>query len=131
MEMNEEAESKEEPAVEDEQTGFQTYYPSLTWEGLKLLEDENVKTDNGIRSFMTYGGKKNLSSFSNQQSARKIKWSVSVEGDPVDLGFTVAALTDKSISWEHDGISFFIASDMLTKEEMIEVASSMAAGEMK
>ena len=56
---------------------------------------------------------------------------VSVEGDPIDLGFTVAALTDKSIRWESNGISFFIASETLTREEMIEVAVSMSPNEMK
>ena len=60
-----------------------------------------------------------------------MKWPVSIEGDPVDLGFAVAAVTDNSIRWESDGIAFFIASETLSKEELIEVASSMSAGEMK
>ncbi len=45
-----------------------------------------------------------------------------------DLGFTIGAITDNSISWEKDGVSFFIASTKLTREEMMEVASSMSAG---
>ena len=46
-------------------------------------------------------------------------------GDPADLGFTIGAITDNSISWEKDGISFFIASTKLSREEMIEVAASV------
>ena len=59
------------------------------------------------------------------------KMPVSVEGDPVDLGFTIGALTENSLRWESEGVSFFIASDTLTMDEMIEVASSMTTGEMK
>ncbi len=59
------------------------------------------------------------------------KMPVSIEGDPVDLGFTVAALTENSIRWESVGVSFFIASDKLTQDELIEVAGSMKAEGMK
>ena len=52
-------------------------------------------------------------------------------GDPVDLGFAIGAVTDQSISWEKDGMSFFLASSSLSKEEMIEVASSMSVAEPK
>lgn len=90
-----------------------------------------VQTDNGIRSFMTYGGTKEFIIVQEPASKPESKMAVSVEGDPVDLGFTVAALTEKSISWESDGVSFFIASDMLTQDELIEVAASMQPEQTK
>jgi hypothetical protein len=48
-----------------------------------------------------------------------------MEGQPVDLGFTIGALTDHSISWSQDGVDYMIASKKLTKDELIEVAGSV------
>lgn len=80
---------------------------------------------------MTFGDAKKYTIVQERAMPSDNSLPVSMDGDPVDLGFTVAAITDKSIRWESDGISFFIASDMLTRDEMIEVALSMSAGEMK
>lgn len=109
----------------DESTGYTMYYPSI--EGLTLLDEEEV----GVRSFMTYGGEMEFTVIQEKAAASDSMLPVSIAGDPVDLGFTVAAITDNSISWEVDGVSFFIASEALSKEEMIEVAVSMSPGEMK
>ncbi|KXH80948.1 outer-membrane lipoprotein carrier protein LolA [Sporosarcina sp. HYO08] len=118
-------------AVDEEKTSLKTYYPSLDWEGVTMVEEEDVALENGVRSFMTYGGEKDFIIVQEPATRPDTMVQVSIEGDPVDLGFTVAALTEKSIRWESDGISFFVASDTLSKEELIEVASSMAPGEMK
>ena len=59
-----------------------------------------MKTENGTRSFMTFGGRKEFIIVQEPAVRPENKMPVSIEGDPVDLGFTVAALTDKSIRWE-------------------------------
>ena len=125
-------ETKTEPEVEDapatdDKTGFEAYYPSIKWEGVTLTDEAEV----GTRSFMTFGGEKEFTIVQEQAVRPDNQMPVSIEGDPVDLGFAVAALTDNSIRWESNGVAFFIASEMLSKDEMIEVATSMAPGEMK
>ncbi|MFS0577144.1 outer membrane lipoprotein carrier protein LolA [Sporosarcina sp. 179-K 3D1 HS] len=121
----------ESPPAEKESMALSTYLPSVEWEGVSLVDEEVIQTENGIRSFMTYGGTKEFIIVQEPASKPESTLPVSVEGDPVDLGFTVAALTEKSISWESDGVSFFIASDMLTQAELIEVAASMQPEAMK
>ncbi|MEK3936688.1 outer membrane lipoprotein carrier protein LolA [Sporosarcina sp. FSL W7-1349] len=121
----------ETPPTEKESMALSLYLPSIEWDGVSLVDEEMVQTDNGIRSFMTYGGTKEFIIVQEPASKPESKMAVSVEGDPVDLGFTVAALTEKSISWESDGVSFFIASDMLTQDELIEVAASMQPEQTK
>jgi len=54
-----------------------------------------------------------------------------MEGDIVDLGVTIGALSDHSISWSHNGVDYMIASKNLTKEEMIEVAQSVQGEAIK
>ncbi len=46
----------------------------------------------------------------------------------VDLGFTHGAMTDNSISWSKDGVDYLLASNDLTPEELIMIATSVEAG---
>jgi outer membrane lipoprotein-sorting protein len=134
VELNNEESKPAEDEADDEaakEEGFETYYPTVNWQGVTLELEEAIKTENGTRSFMTFGGDKEFTIVQERVQRPDHKLPVSIEGDPVDLGFAVAAITEKSIRWESDGISFFIASETLTKDEMIDVALSMSADEMK
>ncbi|WP_172370720.1 LolA family protein [Sporosarcina jiandibaonis] len=134
VELNNEESKPAEDEADDEaakEDGFETYYPTVNWQGVTLEIEEAIKTENGTRSFMTFGGEKEFTIVQERVQRPEHKLPVSIEGDPVDLGFAVAAITDKSIRWESDGISFFIASETLTKDELIDVALSMSVDEMK
>ncbi|WP_432361679.1 LolA family protein [Sporosarcina sp. UB5] len=114
-----------------EQTGMMKYYPNLDWEGT-VLEEDMVVTENGPRFFTTFGGgSKEFVVVQEPAETPDNQIPVSIEGDPVDLGFTVAALTNNSIRWEQDGVAFFVASSTLTPDELIEVASSMQPEDRK
>lgn len=132
-EAREDEEEEEEDGEEqsDEEASLNPHYPTVQWDGVTLIDEESVKTANGPRVFMTFGDTKKYTIIQEKSMPAENTLAVSVEGDPVDLGFTVAALTDQSLRWESEGISFFIASDTLSPEEMIEVALSMTPGEMK
>lgn len=128
---NDEVDTEKDDEIEsEEETGLKTYYPTVEWMGVTLLNEEVIKNEGASRSFMTFGGEKEFTII-QERASRPSKLPVSLEGDPVDLGFAVAAITDKSIRWETEGISFFIASDTLTQDEMIEVALSMSSSGMK
>ena len=116
---------KKPHSTEDGETGMMKFYPNLDWDGT-LLEEGSVMTENGLRSFMTFGdGDKEFVIIQEPAEVPDNQLAVSIEGDPVDLGFAVAALTENSIRWEQDGVSFFVASSTMTPDELIEVASSM------
>ncbi|CAM3216997.1 outer membrane lipoprotein carrier protein LolA [Filibacter tadaridae] len=124
--------SKEEDAkAEDEKTGFITHYPTVKLEDVTLLDEVNIGEGVERRSIMTFGGQKEFTIVQEVATKPENKMPVSIEGDPVDLGFTVAAMTEKSLRWDSNGVSFFIASDSLTQDEMITVATSMKAEESK
>lgn len=107
------------------------HYPTVTWEGVTLIEEEFVRTSDGVRVFMTFGDAKKYTLIQEKSMPAASTLPVSMEGDPIDLGFTVGALTDQSLRWESGGVSFFLASDSLSSEEMIEVALSLSPGEVK
>ncbi|MCM3710270.1 LolA family protein [Sporosarcina luteola] len=122
---------KKPQSTEDGQTGMMKYYPNLNWEGT-VVEEEMVATENGTRFFTTFGGgDKEFIVVQEPAETPDNQMAVSIEGDPVDLGFTVAALTNNSIRWEQDGVAFFVASSTLTADELIEVASSMSPEDSK
>lgn len=123
---------EDESQSQIENQEFQTYYPELQWDHTTLVDEQTI-TENGVnRVILTFEGEKAFTLM--QQPVTYDDEStlpVFAPGDPADLGFTIGAITDNSISWESDGVSFFLASSSLTKEEMIEVASSVTAGSMK
>ncbi|PIC79465.1 sporulation protein [Sporosarcina sp. P18a] len=124
-------EAKEGDGEDQAKVDQQTYYPVANLQGTTLSEEKSVEIENGQRVIMTFSGDKEYVVIQEPAEKPLNQMPVSIEGDPVDLGFAVAALTDKSIHWEANGMAFFVASDMLSKEELITVANSMTATESK
>ena len=54
-----------------------------------------------------------------------------VTGDIVDLGVTIGAVSDHSISWSNGGVDYMIASKNLTIDEMVAVAKSVQGDSVK
>jgi outer membrane lipoprotein-sorting protein len=110
-------------------SSFTVKYPTAEIPGTKLKEENNVKIEDGKRVVLTYDGDKPFTLVQEKVSVKPAAatpfTSTPVDGQPVDLGFTVGALTDHSLSWSVDGIDYMIASKKLTKDEMIEVAGSV------
>ncbi len=105
---------------------FEVLYPFEMPDGVELIGDKELETENGKRVVITYGG--NGKSFTLiQESARvaEVTTTSMMSGEPVDLGFTVGALSKKSLSWSHNGVDFMLASSDLTQEELIMVAKSV------
>ena len=118
-------------AADIEDKEFETQYPTVQWENTKLIDEKVVQEDGMERVILTYEGDKAYTLMQQPASSGNSVLPVFAPGDLADLGFTIGAITDNSISWEKDGVSFFIASTKLTREEMMEVAASMSAGNMK
>jgi outer membrane lipoprotein-sorting protein len=112
---------------------FTVKYPTAAIPGDKLKEEKNVQIEDGKRVVLTYDGKKPFTLVQEKLSVKPASatpaTSTPAEGQPVDLGFTIGALTDHSVSWSQGGVDYMLASKKLTKEELIEVAGSVQ-GEM-
>ena len=121
-----------EASAELEGKDFETHYPVLQWENVHISEERVIEDDTSKRVILTFSGDKEftiIQQLSNQAMTSALP--VFAPGDPVDLGVAIGAVTDQSITWEQDGMSFFLASTSLSKEEMIEVASSMMVSSLK
>ncbi|MEW9677257.1 outer membrane lipoprotein carrier protein LolA [Lentibacillus sp. L22] len=104
----------------------------LEMAGAELSEQKEVETANGKRVIMTYTGEKNFTLIEQQAEVEQtLAAPQEVRGDIVNLGHSIGALSDSAIQWNNDGMNFYLASEDLTKEELIDVAKSVQGKAVK
>ncbi len=103
----------------------------------KLIEEKMIDTENGQRvvQIYEYQSAESTKRFTLIQETAEVMpagamVSTPVNGEPVDLGYTVGAMTETGIQWTHNGVEYMLASSELTPEEMISVAGSVQEGTM-
>lgn len=116
---------------ETEANAFTVVYPQ-NMEGSELVEETQIDTENGQRVVMTFSGDKNFTLVEEKQDVVPTMSSPQmVDGEIVNLGHAIGALSDNAIEWTNNGMSFVLASDELTREELIGVAQSVQGREVK
>ncbi|WP_456276984.1 LolA family protein [Bacillus sp. AK128] len=119
-------------AGQEQNTPFEVLYPFDLPEGVKLIGEKEIETEEGKRLILTYGGEgKSFTLIQERASVATVTTTSMVSGEPVDLGFTVGALTENSLTWSHNGVEFMIASNDLTQEELMMVAGSVQGQSIK
>jgi len=106
-------------------------YPEEKIEGVGLVEEKEIDTENGKRIVMTFDGEKSFTLIQERAKVSEVGTTTTVSGEPVDLGFTVGSLTENSITWSYQGVDFMIASEDLTQEEMYSIAHSVQGQAIK
>ncbi|WP_059171510.1 outer membrane lipoprotein carrier protein LolA [Bacillus sp. FJAT-27445] len=114
-----------EAGVDD--TSFTVKYPTEELEGVSFLSEKEMAIEDGKRVILTYGGTKTFTLVQEKRvvEAASASYPVVVNGEPADLGFTVGALTDHSLTWTDSGVDYMIASNDLTKDEMVSIARTV------
>lgn len=116
--------------VKDER--FAVKYPTAKIDGVKLTQEKDLDIEDGKRVVLTYEGKKNFTLV--QEKAEVVQTSLvskSINGEPVDLGYTVGAITGNSVTWTHEGVDYMLASKDLSPAEMVMVARSVQGTAVK
>ncbi len=132
MEKNMTSAQLEVPVMAEVQDpNFSVKYPADI-NGMSLSDEEKVKTAKGHRVVLTYEGEKSFTLIQEKAEVVQAKIvSTNVNGNPVDLGFTVGALSDNMITWTFEGVNYTLASQDLTPDEMIEVARTVGVDPVK
>jgi outer membrane lipoprotein-sorting protein len=112
---------------------FTVKYPSAEIQGVSLIEEDEVAIEDGKRVILTYGGGEKSYTLIQEKAVavETVGTSSLVNGEPIDLGFTIGALTERSITWTQDGVDYKLASNDLTPEEMVMVARSVEVNGVK
>lgn len=100
-------------------------YPLLLPTGTKLVSEEKVKKDNGDRIIMTFDGDKPFLLVEETANALDEFTIIPTYGEPYQLMDTLGVMTNNSLTWTSNGIEYYIVSDVLEQEELVEVAQSI------
>lgn len=125
------SDSTEKASAEEQDTSFSVLAPEYS-AGSEMDDKKEVDLDDGKRVVMTFNGDKHFTLVEEKrESVETASTPKEVDGDIVNLGASVGALTEEGIEWSLDGVDYRLASDELTQEEMVEVAKSVREKEEK
>jgi len=100
--------------------------------GSELVEKQEIDIDEGKRVIMTFKGDRNFTLIQEKMSVVPTSTVVQeVIGEVVYLGHSVGAVSNNTIEWNYNGTDFYLASEDMTMEELIEVAGSIQGQEIK
>ena len=102
-----------------------TIYPLYIPTGTKLASEEKVKKSDGERIIMTFEGEKPFLLVEETASIEQEFSIIPTYGEPYLLIDTVGALTDSSITWNSNGIDYYIVSDVMSQDELVDIARSI------
>jgi outer membrane lipoprotein-sorting protein len=117
--------------AEPENKEFTVKYPEEI-PGVRLMGEKEVKIEDGKRVVLTYDGEKSFTLVQEKTSVMPAtSGPTNMVGEIVDLGFTIGAITDNSLTWTNDGVDYMIASNDLTAEEMVNIARTVQGNAVK
>lgn len=115
-----EEEVKETTMIDD------TIYPLVIPNGTKLVSEEKIKKDVGDRIIMTFDGDKPFLLVEETAVVEDEFTIIPTYGEPFQLMDTLGVMTNNSLTWTSNGIEYYIVSDVLNQNELVEVAQSIS-----
>ena len=100
-------------------------YPLSLPTGTKLSTEEKVSKTNGERVILTFEGEKPFLLVEETANVFDEFTLIPTNGDPYILQDTVGVLGTNSLNWTTGGIEYYMVSDVLNQNELIEIASSI------
>ena len=102
-------------------------YPLFVPVNTSLTNSERVETDSGERIIMTFSGDKPFLLVEETANVMEEFTVIPTYGEPYMLMDTLGVVTDNSLSWTSGGIEYYLVSDVMGKDELIEIAQSISA----
>ncbi len=118
-ENNNEEESQKTSTIDD------IIYPLYIPSGTVLTGEEKVNKTDGERVILTFGGEKPFTLVEETTTPLSEFTVIPTYGEPYLLIDTVGALSNNSINWTSNGVEYYIVSDVMSQNELIEVAKSV------
>ena len=119
MDTNMETEVKETSSLED------IVYPLFVPSGTKLVGEEKIEKTNGERVIMNYDGEKSFLLVEETADVFQEFTVIPTSGEPYFLMDTLGVMTDNSLSWTSGGVEYYLVSDVMSSEELVQVAQSI------
>jgi outer membrane lipoprotein-sorting protein len=100
-------------------------YPMFIPENTYLTSQNIITKTKGERVILTFGGDNPFILVEETAEIEEDFTIIPTYGDPILLTDTIGYITDNSISWSSGGMEYFIASDVMAKSDLIEIAKSV------
>ncbi len=116
-----------ETNTEQTSTIEDTLYPLYIPTGTVLTNEEKVEKTDGERVIMTFEGEKPFLLVEETTNIEQEFSIIPTAGEPYLLVDTVGALTDSSLTWSSNGIDYYLVSDVMSQDELVDIARSIVA----
>lgn len=101
---------------------YPMYLPNKT----KLTAQDRIKTTNGERVILTFTGEKPFTIIEETANIEKESSIIPVSGEIEMVSDVFGNVADKSISWVNNNMEYYVASESLSKAELLEIANSIS-----
>ena len=113
--------SNEQPTSKLEEIIYPMYLPKNTY----LQSEDKVSNETGERVIMTFKG--DYPFMLIQETINQNETITSVKGEPYQLATTIGIIDETSLTWFDEKAEYYLVSNELATEELIEVANSLTA----
>ena len=104
-----------------------TVYPMYLPSGTYLSTEESVDKEDGERIILTFAGETPFILVEETVSKSDEMEIIPVNGEPTIIMDTVAALSDSSVNFISNGVEYYLASEDMSMQEILEVAESISS----
>lgn len=105
----------------------ESVYPMYLPSGTYLSDEESVSKEDGDRIILTFQGESPFILVEESATISEETQIIPVYGEPTIIGDSVAALSDSSVNFISNGVEYYIASESLTTQEILQVVQSISA----
>jgi len=106
-------------------------YPMYLPENTQLSGQEKVSTETGERIILTFSGENPFMIVQETASVQQDILTIPVYGEPYMITGSVGALSDSSVTWVNNGVEFYVASEVLSQDELLDIANSISVSALK
>ena len=121
MKLKSSKDDSENKTAKLEESIYPMYLPSGTY----LSDEETVSKDDKDRVILTFSGESPFILVEESVGNTNETETIPVYGDPTILSDTIGALSESSVNFISNGVEYYIASDSLTMQEILQVAESI------
>ena len=100
-------------------------YPLVVPEGTKLKSEEKLTKTGGERVILTFEGETPFLLVEETAKQEDELTIIPTIGEPYMFMDTIGALSDNSLTWSSGNMEYYLVSDVMNQEELVEIASSI------
>lgn len=101
---------------------FPMYIPTDTY----LTAQDVISTETGQRAILTFNGESPFTIIQETITPDTNIFNVPINGEPYQIMDTIGVLSDSYVSWISNGIEYYVISEELSKDELLNVANSIS-----